>query len=482
MRAADRVQPQRTDGAGAPFALIRPAAALSQFKESQALIDLLHLPTDKEMQSKLSLRSIPKGDAGLWDADPGHKIAAYTFISNSYLPFAEVREAALKFKMRIFAFWSARSFDDPEYRCHYFHALKVLDGAPLKEMPSSLSRLSNGVFPISGPSRMGRTAFLDRLCEMVGRPFDVEGLASPAPLSMRVIPCIRLTIPASGALEDLLRQIRASLQRALAHVESSHRILPEITGSNALNATVAAFTLFNVCSVVVDGGVFQGMESKVVNVVRFLLGLQREVGMPMFVSGTAAFMHVCQAWGGQSSNMFGSSMMELNPLGPPPDPLKSPEEYDYSDGQSDEAGSSRNRRHEGRRSPGRWYQHNLFLWRMGLFRPVDMPVALATWTHEFAAGVVGWLVMGFEELLCQIAKRPELLESEKLTKEFVARVFDKALAGVASALRVVRESQTSARRLKNDADFVEYADYLTGNFVARAQNQRLLMNAWGVAR
>lgn len=382
-------------------ASVKGTVAVSDLS-SERMVDIMQIPKIEELRAKMRNRGVPN-DPTLRAADPATKIEALANFCQAYLPLGEVLTFVSTLLAKIREVYRAKQFGGEEFRL-YFHAnAEVMNGERLRPLPACLSSITGTGFTLTGPSLMGRTATLQRVVAILGKPFIVEG-NHPASRRMWVMPVLYLPYPMCGTLRGLIRDMR---QRVLANIgrhNTSINAFSDLDGVNSENVAIALCTLINVGVVVLDGGGFANVSAKTEDIFRFMLKLRQFTGVPVLISGTSAFMYSASYMGNLGSNLFNGPSLHLDPFGPPHQP------------QDDDAVP---------KAKSVWQQVNTWLWNQGLLPEYcQMPAALPTWTHQVTFGRFGWLVQGFEALHVALVTTPALQEPGGLTEERVKNIFD----------------------------------------------------------
>ncbi len=373
---------------------------------SVRMADIMRTLKMDELRAKMR-NQVVLNDPALRMADPATKIEALSNFSRTYLPLNEVLTFTSTLLAKIREVYRAKQFGGEEFRLYFHSNAEVRLGQRLRPLPACLSSITGTCFTLSGPSLMGRTATLQRLVEILGKPFIVEG-NHPAPSRMWVMPILYLPYPTCGTLRGLFRDMR---ERVLGHIgsyDTNINAFSDLDGPNGENVAIALCTLLNVGVVVLDGGGFADVNRKTGDVFRFLLKLRQSTGIPVLISGTSAFMYSASYMGNLASNLFNGPSLHLNPF-------RAPTQL-QDDGDTSKA------------KKGIWQQVNAWLWNQGLFEEhCQMPAELPTWTYQVTFGRFGWLVQGFEALHLALVTRPELQEPGALTEDRVKTIFDLTL-------------------------------------------------------
>lgn len=363
--------------------------------------EMMHLPTTRELRTKMKVAGTTLS-AVADSADTEEKIAALSNYCGAYLPMREGLTFASLLLAKIREVYRAKQFGCEEFRLFYHANAEVMNGARLRPLPACLSAINGAGFTLTGPSLMGRTALLHRIVEMLGRPFTVTG-RHPAPVQMIVMPLLFLTYPTCGTLRGLIRDMRQRVLAGIGHHKLHLNALSDMEGPNGENVAIALCTLLNVGAVVVDGAGFGDVNGKTESILKFLVKLRQDTGIPVVISGTSAFMYSANYLGNLASNLFNGPSLHLDPIKPP---------------------SSVENACVERAPKGIWQQMNEWHWERSSFGQKNrMPKDLPTWTYQQTFGRMGWLAQGFESLHTSLIVKPES-PSADLMERYVKGVFD----------------------------------------------------------
>lgn len=378
------------------------AVAVSDLRSAR-MEDMMRLPTTEELRAQMRVLGT-SNDPALRTADLETKIAALSNYCQAYLPLREGLTFVSTLLAKIREVYRAKEFSSEEFRL-YFHAnAEVMNGERLRPLPACLSTITGTGFTLTGPSLMGRTALLQRLVEILGKPFTVKG-EHPAPRQMFVMPLLYLPYPTCGTLRGLIRDMRQRVMAGIGHHNMNINALSDLDGPNGENVAIALCTLLNVGAVALDGSGFANVNGKTEAILKFLVKLRQFTGIPVVISGTSAFMYSAGYMGNLASNLFNGPSLHLDPIRKP----------------------NSSKEHEGLPEPkkGIWEQMNEWHWKRGIFeQPCQMPNDLAIWTHQVTFGRLGWLAQGFESLHVTLLTRPELRRPGALTEAHIKAIFD----------------------------------------------------------
>lgn len=434
--AAQTVELPAAAEVSAPITLSQGALAVSDLRSAR-MEDMMRLPSTEELRRKM--RVLGAHEPALRTADLETKIAALSNYCQAYLPLREGLTFASTLLAKIREIYRAKKFSSEEFRL-YFHAnAEVMNGERLRPLPACLSSITGTGFTLTGPSLMGRTAILQRLVEILGRPFFVKG-EHPAPSQMFVMPLLYLPYPTCGTLRGLIRDMRQKVMAGIGHYKMNVNALSDMDGPNGENVAIALCTLLNVGAVVLDGSGFANVNGKTEAILKFLVKLRQFTGIPVVISGTSAFMYSASYMGNLASNLFNGPSLHLNPIRMP------------------NSGTERQEAPESKK--GIWVQMNEWHWKRGIFEPpCPMPVDLPTWTHQVTFGRLGWLAQGFESLHLALLVKPELLQPGALSEARVKEIFNSRLQlqnGVRTVMATLHGTPTSKSKLA----FLKNLDHL----------------------
>jgi hypothetical protein len=403
---------------------LRRRIAVSDMK-SDRMVDLMQVPTLDQLRETMRTLGVPNVPE-LRNADLAIQIGALAKLDEAYLPLREVLIFISTLLAKVREVYRAKQFGGEEFRLYFHSCAELMTGqGRLRPLPACLATITGTGFALTGPSRMGRTATLQRLIGILGKPFLVQG-EHPAPRQMWVMPILHLPYPTCGTLRGLLRDLRERVLASIGRYDMNVNALSDVEGSNGENAAIALCTLLNVGLVVLDGGGFVNVNGKTQHIFQFLLKLRQFTGIPVLISGTSAFMCSTSYMGNLASNIFNGPTLHL-------DPLKAPTQ------QSDATSNAKS-------NPGVWHQLNAWLWSQGLHdESCKMPEELSKWTYQSAFGRLGWLVQGFQSLHIALITSPDLQKPGALTEERVLRIFDLALQLHNSARRVVASPSSKGK-------------------------------------
>lgn len=378
------------------------AFAVSNIKNAR-MEELMRILTMEELRAKMKVLGI-SDDPALRAAPLETKISALTSYCDAYLPLREAVTFVSMLQSKIREVYSAKKFGSEEFRL-FFHAhAAVMRGERLRPLPPSLSGITGTGFTLTGPSLMGRTALLQRLAEILGETFAVNG-EHPLPARMLVMPLLYLPYPTCGTLRGLFRDMRQKVMTSIGHYDMNVNALPDLDGPNAENVAIALCTLLNVGVVALDGCGSGNVNGRTEEILRFLLKLRQFTGIPVLISGTSAFMYSTSYMGNLASNLFNGPSLHLNPIAAPSlgkvddDPNKSKQSV--------------------------WYQMNMWHWERGLVeQPCPMPKDLPIWTYQMTFGRLGWLAQGFESLHIELLTKPGLPQPGALTESILKKIFE----------------------------------------------------------
>lgn len=420
---------------------------------SPRMAEIMRVVPIAELRTKMRKQAVPNA-AELRMADPDSKIQALSEFTGAYLPLAETLTFVSQVLAKIREVYRAKQFGSEEFR-RYFHATaEVVHGQRLRPLPACLSSISGTGFWLTGPSLMGRTATLQRLVEILGRPFMVEGV-HPAPRCMWMIPVLYLTYPTCGTLRGMLRDMREHVLSVVGSYDTDVNALSEIEGRNGENVAIAICTLLNVGLVVLDGGSFANLNGHTATILQFLLKLRQATGIPVLISGTSAFMYSASYMGSSASNLFNGPGLHLDPL-PKPAPL--------DDGVLP-------------RGKGVWRQVVAWLWQQGVLpEHCEMPVALPEWAYDVTYGRFGWLVQGFRALHITLETTPEMQQPGRLTEDVVKRIFERTLQLHNSARNAIARTQGVASS-RGKLAVLKHLDHLPASVFEKPQMHEWLEGA-----
>lgn len=413
------------------------ATSVSDLRSAR-MVDMMRIPTTDELRAKMRMPGIPN-DPRLKTANVETKLAALSSFGQAYLPLREVLTFVSSLLAKIREVYRAKQFGGEEFRL-YFHAnSEVMRGERLRPLPACLSSINGTGFTLTGPSLMGRTATLQRLVEILGKPFLVEG-DRPVPRRMWVTPILYLRYPTCGTLKGLIRDLRERVLADTGCYNTDINAFSDLEGPNGENVAIALCTLINVGVFALDGGGFTNVNRKTESIFRFLLKLRQFTGIPVLISGTSAFMYSASYMGNLASNLFNGHSLHL-------DPIRRPNQR-QDDGDSSEL------------KKGVWEQMNEWQWKQGFLEEhCRMPAALPTWTHQVTFGRLGWLTQGFESLHVALLNKPELQEPGALTEGHVKAIFDVRLQvhnGARIALAKLRDIPSTKAKIS----FIKNLDHL----------------------
>lgn len=398
---------------------------------------MLQIRTSSEVRRLLRSPPVAR-DPELWAADPSRQIDALAGLPNGYLALDSHVTFVESLLARVRAATAARNFGDGRYRLLYHGTRSVLQGGPLSVLPPAPRSLIGTGMALCGPSQLGRTALLQRIRTLLGEPFVAE-LPPPGPPMMLVVPMLSSHYPTCGTLRGLLQDLRHNLVIEVGAAGASPDAYSDLLGPNGPNMAIALCIALNVSVLAVDGACAESLRTgQPLEVMGFLERLQQRSGILVLLSGTPAFMHAVEKVGSKGANLGNGRELHFDPL-PPPLPKDDP------DGAADK---------------DVWRQINHWYWTCGVLSPDHkMPDELPVWTYASCIGRWGWLAKGFEALLTELVKNPELLDLGALTQDFVTNVFEANLNLQSGARRVAAKCWETGT-VESDADFYNYMDHL----------------------
>ncbi|MGF6442607.1 ATP-binding protein [Paraburkholderia youngii] len=445
---------RRDDSSSTNQLALRERHLAVHIQPNERLADLMRIRTTEEIRQSLAHRGVPR-DTRLWTADASYKMDAMAGFMQSYVPSEAVVTFTEDFLAKYRRTLRLRDFEDADYREFFFSTREVLQGEAMWQLPSSMNPLKGAIFTMTGPSGMGRSAYLLRLRQLLGKPFVVYGNGK-APAMMRVIPAICLDLSEGLTLKEFFRDLKYALSAAVATKDTSKAMFPELTGENAANCAIALCILLNVGVLIVDGACWGALGGEPDRILAFLVRLQQSSGIPVVLSGTCPFMYAMGLAGSKSSNLFAGRHLYL-------DAYARPEATEPDEGAT-----------SGPKWQGAWVKLNLWLWQAGTFGPeVEMPADLPLWTYDLAMGRTNWLVQIFDELHIQLIKKPELLKPGALTREAVTKFAESRLFLQNLTREVVAEYQESDDIEANE-DFFNHIDHLPLLFLQKPKSRNLM--------
>lgn len=397
---------------------------------------MMHLPTTRELRAKMKVAGTSL-NAVADSADTEEKIAALSNYCEAYLPMREGLTFVSSLLAKIREMYRAKQFGCEEFRVFYHANAEVMNGSRLRPLPACLSTINGAGFTLTGPSLMGRTALLQRLVEILGRPFTVTG-AHPAPAQMFVMPLLYLPYPMCGTLRGLIRDMRQRVLAGISHHKINLNALSDMEGPNGENVAIALCTLLNVGAVVVDGAGFSDVNGKTQSILKFLVKLRQFTGIPVVISGTSAFIYSASYFGNLASNLFNGPSLHLDPIKPP-----NPIEHENVE----------------QAPKGIWHQLNEWHWERSSFGVMNpMPQNLPNWTHQLTFGRQGWLAQGFESLHTSLMVNPECPSGGSMER-YVKAVFNMRLQ-LHNGARAVMAQLHGAPTHKSKFAYLKNLDHL----------------------
>lgn len=421
------------------------ASILAAYPGNPRLEALMHIPSFEQMRAMLSFRAV-SSDPELWLAPREVRLDALKNFTQSYQPtieavhFAEVVCGGVRNHLEL------QEYEDPDFREWFYLVRDFLSGYE-PELPRTRATGGPSCMAITGASQTGKTAFLQRIRLVIGKPIALEG-GETSP-SLRLVPVLSVFYPECNTVEGLLRNIRHALLTEVGGPKADQKHFPEFKGSKGADIAISLCVLLNVCLITVDGASARHATGRSMEVVKFLLRLQSYAGMQVVVSGTPVFMDFIGRDGSLSANFFSGRQFSL-------DPIRSPEVN--SDGSVS--------------TNGMWFQRNLWYWELGLFgrKDIPMPEMLPIWTYEYAHGREGWLAQGYAALHTALLNKPRLLEPGQLKQQEVAKAFQLQLRNQGSAIAVVHATEAETP-LIDDTDFYDYLDHFPSKFIGSSDTK-----------
>jgi hypothetical protein len=412
--------------------------------EGEHMTEVMYLPKTMELLRMLQNRGVPK-DVRAEDGDSNANIEVLANFRRAYIPTAEMRDFASAILAAVHQLYRAKQFGGEEFRRFYFGNLSLKNGDDLLPLPACLTSVSGTGFTLSGPSLIGKTAFLERISAIFPKPFKIGG-PTPAPPDMWLFPVLRLRYPMCGTVRGLIRDMREQILAEVGSHDASRTSLPEMLAPQPENAAISACILLNVGLVIFDGAGFANANKRTASILGFLLKLRQSTGIPVVISCTTAFMRAVESLGTLYTNLFNGVTRILEPIEPPASQLP-----DGSAPVEDE---------------GLWHQINDWFWQQGLIsKRCPMPAELPKWTYEMTFGRIGWLAQGFESLHLELVS-DVALEPGQLTEQDVKRIFWGRLQIHRGALKAMREIQSTSS-LSNEVTFFKYLDYFPESVFAQ---------------
>lgn len=442
-----------TSGTGTSVSNVqKQASVLKVFKGNSRLEAVMHIRSHEEARAMLSHRAVPN-DPELWVAAPHVKKDALAGFDQSYLPTEEAIAFFLIVLARIRWFLASKNFEDAEYVSWYYELLKFFTGQE-KYLPRTRATGAARCMVISGASLTGKTALLQRIRIAMGTPFSLQGgLDVP---EIHLVPHISVDYPTCNTVDGLLAALRQALVTEVGRSTANQADFPKFVGAKGQDIAISLCVMLNVCLITIDGAGYSSATKPSINVMDFLLKLQKYSGITVLVSGTCVFMHYLSKFGEKASNFFGGPQLAIDPYSAPELDSKGKVETD-----------------------GVWYQRNLWYWKLGLFgQSIPMPEELPVWTFRCTQGREGWLVQGFEALHHRLIDEPELLKPRKLTEEIAAEIFEIRLQNQSETIEVVRQAE-EFESIQEDVDFYDNVDHLPDYFIKLYESRNRLNGVRG---
>jgi hypothetical protein len=378
----------------------------------------------------------------------------------SYMPTSEIVTTVGQVFDAIRHTLERKDFGDPTFN-RYFHALgEFFSGNRKVNLPPYPAGLAGVGIRVTGVSRSGKTALLQRLRVLLGRPHYLhfhEGIQG----KLCFVPMLIVRYPDCGTVKGLIAGIREQLLAQLATVDTKPTALKEMLRGDVVAEAVCACMTANVGLIAIDGASFDVITSDLVDVLKAINRLKNYTGIPIIFTATPVFMHIAAQRGSVFANLFNGPALHLSPF-------EAPKIERKRDGKAEDAHLA---------STGIWYQ--MCQWQFGLsrFEQGHMPQQLPAWTYAYALGRIGWLSEGFGALRAIVDSRGELTASD-INEDLVTAAFHNQLDVHDGARTAIVKSWEEKSSL-DDADFLCFLDHFdTHIFQSRRFRQHL--NGFGM--
>ncbi|WP_124885087.1 hypothetical protein [Burkholderia stagnalis] len=416
----------------------------SYYNQTSELPEFVHAPSKTAVKERLRNRLV-RNDPELWKASPETKVQALVDFDKGYLP----TEEALRFTVSLVASYvdcmRSKDIHNPRYRRYFYSFKEALQGRGPVPSRESLETLTGVSYILAGSVHQCRTTYIQRLRNLFGEPFRVEGPSLNDINAVWYFPIVVLRWPTCGTLKGLLEQFRDRLVSELKDPADTGPILKRVRGRNAPSALIAASVLLNVGMLVVDGALAESLGGELRDILAFLGDLQSYANIPVLLSCSDAFLNGAEKLGSKVENVLRGRMLVFEPLARPA------------------AGASKR---------GLWHQHNQWLWSAGLLPPMlEMPCNLPSWTWEICLGRVDWLVDGFRALHERLAWEPSLLINGGPSRDVVVEAFKHRLRILTAPRSFIEEYDNKSKSLQRK-DLLQHVDYLPFNDIAELLDVR----------
>ncbi|MFM0132751.1 hypothetical protein [Paraburkholderia sediminicola] len=406
-----------------------PGSLESYVSQTSELPEFSHAPSKLAVIKRLRNRLVPE-DKDLWKAEPEAKVRAMTQFDKGYLATEQVARYTYALISTYVDCMQSRHLDNPRYRRFFYSFQEAAQGRGPIPSRESLDTLTGVNFVITGRSQLGRTAYIQRLRNLFGSPFRVEGASLGSVKLVWYFPVVVLKWPDCGTLAGLLEQIREKLVSEIKDPADLTPVFRKMRGNHAATAVMAASVLLNIGIFVIDGATADSLNGRVREILGFLCRLQGHTNIPLLFSCSDVFMQGAKQLGPDVDAVLRGRSLAFEPFNAPP-----PDVVAVLRGRGNVEVSNADLA-----KLGLWYQFNLWFWRAGILSPLlEMPLDLPKWTHELCHGRIGWLAAGFRELHDSLAWDTSLLNGGGPSESAVRENFGKALRNCAAARTAITE-------------------------------------------
>lgn len=208
---------------------------------------------------------------------------------SAFFPDGEMVKFAIAMLAAIQDIFRARLFGSPEF-LRYFYATARLGKGLLLALPTCLQDFRGGIFSLIGGSGSGKTEFLRRFCAGLPAPFYLKTAPTPSILGIWIFPCIHLVATRTTSVQDIIRTLHDYFVQHVATEGNFDDPFPGmLKGLHIQNEAVKACIAMNVGMIILDGLCLNNTNARGIQLLEFLHKLRTEGGIPVLISGTAAF-------------------------------------------------------------------------------------------------------------------------------------------------------------------------------------------------
>lgn len=380
-----------------------------------------------------------------------------------YMPTSEIVTTAGQIFEAIRHTLERKDFGDPTFLRYFFATAELFKGTRKVNLPPYPEGLAGIGIRVTGVSRSGKTAFLQRLRVLLG-PAHFIDFPDKRDGRLCFVPMLIVRYPDCGTVKGLVAGIREQLVAQLATVDTAPTALKEMMTGDIVAGAICACLIANVGLIAIDGACFDVITGDMVDILKSINRLKNYTGIPIIFTATPVFMHIASKRGSVFANLFNGPALHLSPLAEP---------------RKVEQKSVTKAAAEVRESTNLGIWHQMCQWQFGLwkFEQAQMPEQLSAWTFPYGLGRLGWLSEGFEALRATISSRPEFTACD-ITEDLVTTAFNNQLDIHVGARTAIVKSWDVKLPL-DDADFLNFLDHFDTP-VFQTMKFRQYLNGYGM--